>query len=119
MTHLLFNLINSPSELLDDEEYIRHAIKDAAKTARATILNLAAHKFEPQGVTSVAMLAESHISIHTWPELGQAVCDVFTCGDHTMPALAMTRLKELLKGQIDDEMVVDRSLHKISVGVLS
>ena len=42
-------------------------------------------KFEPQGVTCVAMLAESHISIHTWPEKKMAVCDVFTCGDHTTP----------------------------------
>ena len=43
------------------------------------------HRFEPQGVTGLALLAESHISIHTWPESGYAAVDVFTCGDHTMP----------------------------------
>ena len=48
-------------------------------------LHLKSHKFEPQGVTAVALLAESHISIHTWPENGTAVCDIFTCGDHTDP----------------------------------
>ena len=44
--------------------------------------------FEPQGVTGLALLAESHISIHTWPESGYAAVDVFTCGDHTMPERA-------------------------------
>ena len=46
------------------------------------------HQFQPQGVTGLALLAESHISIHTWPESGYAAVDVFTCGDHTMPEQA-------------------------------
>ena len=46
------------------------------------------HSFKPQGVTGLALLAESHISIHTWPEIGYAAIDVFTCGDHTMPEKA-------------------------------
>jgi S-adenosylmethionine decarboxylase len=49
---------------------------------------LISHRFEPQGVTGLALLAESHISIHTWPESGYAAVDVFTCGDHTMPERA-------------------------------
>ena len=55
------------------------------------------HKFDPQGVTSIAMLAESHISIHTWPEKGMAVCDVFTCGDTAEPQLAVEYMREQLK----------------------
>ena len=70
---------------------------NATKEAKSTLLNLATHKFEPQGVTGVAMLAESHISIHTWPEKGMAVCDVFTCGDSAEPENAVEYMKEKLK----------------------
>jgi S-adenosylmethionine decarboxylase len=49
---------------------------------------LISHRFQPHGVTGLALLAESHISIHTWPESGYAAVDVFTCGDHTLPETA-------------------------------
>jgi S-adenosylmethionine decarboxylase len=58
---------------------------------------LSAYKFDPQGVTSIAMLAESHISIHTWPEKNMAVCDVFTCGDKSTPEKGVEYMKEQLK----------------------
>lgn len=85
MKHILFTLKGCSSVLLDDENYIRDVVYHASVKCNSTLLALNSHKFEPQGVTCVAMLAESHISIHTWPELGMAVCDVFTCGDHTDP----------------------------------
>ena len=83
MKHILFTLKGCPFELLDDESNIKLLLYNATKEAKSTLLNLATHKFDPQGVTGVAMLAESHISIHTWPEKGMAVCDVFTCGTST------------------------------------
>ena len=67
------------------------------KECKSTLLNLAAHKFDPQGVTSIAMLAESHISIHTWPEKGMAVCDIFTCGNDATPEVGVEFMKEQLK----------------------
>ena len=85
MKHILFTLKGCPFEPLDDENNIKLLLYNATKEAKSTLLNLATHKFEPQGVTGVAMLAESHISIHTWPEKGMAVCDVFTCGDSAEP----------------------------------
>ncbi len=57
-------------------------------------INLVTHSFKPQGVTGLALLAESHISIHTWPEIGYAAIDVFTCGDHTMPEKACKLLSK-------------------------
>jgi S-adenosylmethionine decarboxylase proenzyme len=78
----------SDSAKLDNEAFLRDTITAAAKRAGATLLNLITHRFEPQGVTGLALLAESHISIHTWPESGYAAVDVFTCGDHTMPEKA-------------------------------
>jgi len=85
MRHILFTLKGANQNLLDDENFIRDVVYSASNKCQSTLLALNSHKFQPQGVTCVAMLAESHISIHTWPELGMAVCDVFTCGDHTTP----------------------------------
>tara|TARA_B100000927_G_C16303998_1_gene404636 strand:- start:80 stop:415 length:336 start_codon:yes stop_codon:yes gene_type:complete len=86
MKHILFTLKGCPYGLLDDEAHIRNVLANAAHLSQSTLLNVSSHKFNPHGVTAVALLAESHISIHTWPENGMAVCDVFTCGDHTSPA---------------------------------
>ncbi|MEB3360611.1 MAG: adenosylmethionine decarboxylase, partial [Synechococcaceae cyanobacterium] len=86
--HCILELYDCDSSKLNDESFLRDTITDAAKRAGATLLNLITHRFEPQGVTGLALLAESHISIHTWPEAGYAAVDVFTCGDHTMPERA-------------------------------
>ena len=61
---------------------------DAAREAKATIMESAFYRFEPQGVSGTVILAESHLSIHTWPEKGYAAMDFYTCGDHTDPWLA-------------------------------
>ena len=71
---------------------------EAINKTKLTLLDISAHKFQPQGVTIVALLSESHISIHTWPENGSAALDVFTCGD-TNPETAMQYMVEKLKAQ--------------------
>ncbi|MDA0717899.1 MAG: adenosylmethionine decarboxylase [Cyanobacteria bacterium] len=86
--HCILELYGCDRAKLDNEAFLRDTITAAAKRAGATLLNLITHRFEPQGVTGLALLAESHISIHTWPESGYAAIDVFTCGDHTMPEKA-------------------------------
>lgn len=96
MKHILFTLKGCSMVLLDDEQYIRDTVYHASIRCNSTLLALNSHKFEPQGVTCVAMLAESHISIHTWPELGMAVCDIFTCGDHTDPQAGVDYMKMVL-----------------------
>jgi len=95
--HCILELYACNQERLNDEAFLRTAITDAAKRAGATLLHLVTHHFEPQGVTGLALLAESHISIHTWPESGYAAVDVFTCGDHTMPERACQVLIEALE----------------------
>ena len=96
MRHILFTLKGCPSELLDDELHIRAVLVAAAEVSKSTLLSLSSHKFDVQGVTAIALLAESHISIHTWPEYGMAVCDVFTCGDHTSPTAASTYMYDAM-----------------------
>ena len=83
--HCILELYQCDHAKLNDEAFIRTTITSSAKIAGATLINLVTHSFKPQGVTGLALLAESHISIHTWPEIGYAAIDVFTCGDHTMP----------------------------------
>ena len=97
MKHILFDLKDCPSELLDNEEHIRMSLYVAAKVSNSELLNINAHKFKPQGVTALAMLAESHLSIHTWPETGVAKCDIFTCGDKCLPEKAVEYMKEAFK----------------------
>jgi S-adenosylmethionine decarboxylase len=94
--HCILELYDCDRSRLDDEAFLRDTITTAARRAGATLLHLITHRFEPQGVTGLALLAESHISIHTWPESGYAAVDVFTCGDHTMPERACQVLCEEL-----------------------
>ena len=86
--HCILELYQCDHAKLNDEAFIRTTITSSAKIAGATLINLVTHSFKPQGVTGLALLAESHISIHTWPEIGYAAIDVFTCGNHTMPEKA-------------------------------
>nr|WP_281256993.1 adenosylmethionine decarboxylase [Calothrix elsteri] len=87
-THCMLELYGCPVELLNDVEFIKQTLVDAAEIARSTLLERITHQFHPQGVTALALLAESHISIHTWPENGYIAADVFTCGEHTTPVEA-------------------------------
>ncbi len=64
----------------DDEARVRQAVLDCVSACDATLLHLHMHRFSPQGITGVAVLAESHIAVHTWPEHGYAAFDIFMCG---------------------------------------
>ena len=97
MRHILFTLRGCPFGLLDDEAHIRNVLANAATLSESTLLGIQSHKFQPQGVTAVALLAESHISVHTWPEKGMAVCDIFTCGDTATPEDGVEYMKQQLK----------------------
>jgi len=79
--HLLDDLVGCDAELLDNSFYISQIMVEAARMANATIIHKHFHKFKPQGVTGFLLLSESHISIHTWPELGKAAVDFYSCGD--------------------------------------
>ena len=87
-THCILELFGCSPDLLNCESFVRDTIAQSSREGMSTLLQLSSHKFEPQGVTALALLAESHISIHTWPENGYAAVDVFTCGDTANPRLA-------------------------------
>ncbi|MGH3518152.1 MAG: adenosylmethionine decarboxylase [Haloechinothrix sp.] len=94
--HVLAELGGVDPALLDDPAFLEHALAGALTGAGATVCDIISHRFQPQGVTVLAMLAESHASVHSYPELGAAFVDVFTCGDAADPELAVTLLTEAL-----------------------
>ena len=107
--HLLLELYRCDCEKLNDESFLRCTLNRAAKLANATVLNLISNKFEPQGVTAIALLAESHISIHTWPESNYSAVDIFTCGQNMMPELASQYLIEALNAAEHYLRVIERN----------
>jgi S-adenosylmethionine decarboxylase len=109
-THLLLELWEIDSHRLDDRDWVRNILVQAALEARCTVVSEAFHRFAPQGVSGVVVIAESHISIHTWPELGYAAIDVFTCGDHAMPERAAEYLIRLSGARRHDLRVLERGI---------
>ena len=107
--HLLLELYRCDREKLNDESILRWIFNRASKVANATVLNLISNKFEPQGVTAIALLAESHISIHTWPESNYSAVDIFTCGKNMMPELASQYLIESLMAKEHSLRVIERN----------
>ena len=107
--HLLLELYRCDCEKLNDESFLRCSLNRAAKLANATVLNLISNKFEPQGVTAIALLAESHISIHTWPESNYSAVDIFTCGRNMLPELASQYLIEALQAEEHSMRIIERN----------
>ena len=107
--HLLLELYRCDYDKLNDESFLRCTLNRSAKLAKATVLNLISNKFEPQGVTAIALLAESHISIHTWPESNYSAADIFTCGQNMLPELASQYLIQVLKAKEHSLRIIERN----------
>lgn len=108
-THLLADLGGIAADQLNDCGRIEQLLRSAADAAGARVLHSHFHGFgDGLGVTGVVLLAESHISIHTWPEAGFAAADIFMCGK-AQPELALAIITEALQPQ-------SRTLHTIGRG---
>jgi S-adenosylmethionine decarboxylase len=109
--HLLLELKGCDREVLNDIGFLRESLLTAAIGAGATVLGESFHQFEPQGVSGVVIIAESHICIHTWPEYGYAAADIFTCGSTVQPEKVAETILSRLGGQ-------DHSIAEMPIGVL-
>jgi S-adenosylmethionine decarboxylase len=98
-THIVCELSGCDPKELTDVDAVHAMMVAAAKASKATIMESAFHRFEPQGVSGTVILAESHLSIHTWPEKGYAAMDFYTCGDHTDPWLACDHAAKVLRAK--------------------
>lgn len=94
--HFLLDLFDCAPDHLDDLPFLEEVLRHAAREAQATLLQLVSHQFAPHGVSVVGLLAESHLSIHSWPEQLYVAVDVFTCGDVTVPRRACDYLEQAL-----------------------
>ena len=97
--HLLVELQDCNRETLNDLSYIKDAMILAAVECGAVVLGESFHRFSPQGVSGVVVIAESHLSIHTWPEHGYAALDIFTCGTEVQPEKAVRVMVEKLESK--------------------
>lgn len=95
--HVLAEVYGCDFNLLNDVQKVEEIMVNAALEAGAEIREFVFHKFSPQGVSGVVVISESHLAIHTWPELGYAAVDVFTCGDKVNPWDACRFLQEGFK----------------------
>jgi len=86
--HLLLELFDCDFDAISNLDAVKGALIEAAKRAQATIVDVVFHEFNPFGVSGVVVIAESHLSIHTWPEYRYAAVDIFSCGDVLQPEVA-------------------------------
>ena len=104
-THLLVDVLKGTR--LDDLEHIEQTFRECIEVSGATLLHIHLHHFTPNGgVSGVAVLSESHISIHSWPEYGYAAIDIFMCG-HAKPHLAIDVIRQAFE---PEEIVVKEHL---------
>jgi S-adenosylmethionine decarboxylase len=96
-THCIVELYGCPRELLNDEQFVKNAVREATSHGLATLMGEVSHQFQPYGVTALGLLAESHIAVHTWPEHGYAAADVFTCGETADPQRACAYLIDVFQ----------------------
>lgn len=93
--HLIFEFWKAKN--LNSLNLIKKLLKEAVEICGATLLEIKVHKFSPQGITGIALISESHISIHTWPEYSYAAIDVFTCSKKVIPEKTLLVFKKFLK----------------------
>lgn len=106
--HVLAEVHGCRFEVLNDINKVQDIMVNAALEAGAEIRELVFHKFSPQGVSGVVVISESHLAIHTWPELGYAAVDVFTCGERVNPWDACNYLAEMFGAQYVNATEVKR-----------
>jgi S-adenosylmethionine decarboxylase len=112
--HLLVELKGCNVVLLDDLEYLKEHLHRAAVCCGAAVVGDSFYHFSPQGVSGVVNIAESHISIHTWPECGYAALDVFTCGDRVRPEEAVRYMEQAIEATECSILELRRGLMKTS-----
>lgn len=108
--HVLAEVYGCRFEVLNDVHLVEDIMVSAALEAGAEVRELVFHKFSPQGVSGVVVISESHLAIHTWPELGYAAVDVFTCGEKVNPWDACNYLAEHFGAEYVNASEVQRGI---------
>jgi len=106
--HLLAEYYGCVPEILDDVERIREILVVAAERSRSTVFDVNLHHFEPQGISGVAIIGESHAAIHTWPEYAFATIEIFVCTEEATPWEGHDYLVEQLQPREVEVRIIER-----------
>jgi S-adenosylmethionine decarboxylase proenzyme len=118
-THLLVEFYDCDKKILNDEVRIEQVFIEAAKKAKATVVEQVFHRFSPHGVSGVVVISESHLAVHTWPEYGYAAVDVFTCGTEIDPWVAQEFIREALHATNSTAIEMKRGTLQLPYGQLT
>ncbi len=99
--HIMLDIFGVDGRMLDDPDFLMQLMKKACEGAGMKVIKGEFHKFNPQGVTAFYILAESHISIHTWPEKGSAALDIYYCGERE----AVEKVSEILVSSLSPKKI--------------
>ncbi len=110
--HLLVDFYDCDNSILDDVTNLEKRLVESAVQANSTVIKSVFHHYSPYGVSGVVVIAESDITIHTWPEYGYAAVDVFTCGDEIDPWKAYEFLKDALEAKRFEAREVTRGVFR-------
>ncbi len=113
---VLVEFYDCNTEKINDVEFIESSFLEATRASGATIISHNFHRFSPHGISGVVVIAESHVSIHSWPEYNYAAVDIFTCGDTIDPWVIQEHLKEALESQNISSMEMKRGMFKTEPG---
>ena len=108
--HLLLELFDCDLDAINNLEAVKSTLVEAARRAQATIVDVVFHEFNPFGISGVVVIAESHLSIHTWPEYRYAAVDIFSCGDVLQPEVAANYLVEQLGAERTSVVEMQRGM---------
>jgi len=108
--HLIIELFECDSSILNDPKTLEHHLLAAVQLSGATVIQPFFHQFSPHGITGVVVVAESHFSLHTWPEYGYCALDIFTCGDKVSGHKALEYLRESLRAANVSIMEIKRGI---------
>lgn len=117
--HLLAELSDCNASILNNQEELQRIMLEAARHSGATVVDSVFHHYNPQGLSGIVVIAESHISIHTWPEYGYAAVDCFTCGSSVNPWKALEYLKEKLGSRAVQVKDLNRGIPSASDEVIA
>jgi S-adenosylmethionine decarboxylase proenzyme len=116
--HLIAEYADCSEEHLNDARFLEACMLEAVRQSGATIVRSVFHQYAPQGVSGVVVIAESHMSIHTWPEYKYAAVDFFTCGQSVDPMKAYAYVKEQLQSRSGSVQELDRGIPSTTSEVL-
>lgn len=113
--HILMEFVDCEEDI-NNKGYMLVIIKKIAEFCKLNIINVLHHNYQPQGVSVVALISESHISIHTWPEAKFANCDLYTCSESDIKYLQLIDMvSDLLKARTHNFMLIRREAGQIKV----